>query len=142
MHQQGIALSGSSLHYISLQTSMACHARGAQDFNRRLRQEQDDAYQASLAEDREREAQRAQQREAKAAAERAAQEAAAQARCGVSWAVVPACMHAVHPSEVRHTMPALPFSIESVASGMAQQIDVFAGVTCNGCAIKHHRLRC
>lgn len=52
-----------------------------QDFNRRLRQEQDAAYEASLAEDREREAERAAQREQRAAAERAAADALAQARC-------------------------------------------------------------
>jgi hypothetical protein len=60
---------------------LAC-APCSQDFTRRLRQEQDAAYEASLAEDREREAARAAAREKQAAAERAAADAAAQARCG------------------------------------------------------------
>ena len=56
--------------------------RGAvwQDFNRRLREEQDLAYQQSLAEDQERERQRAAKQEQQAAAERAAADAAAKAK--------------------------------------------------------------
>ncbi|EIE19724.1 UBX-domain-containing protein [Coccomyxa subellipsoidea C-169] len=50
------------------------------DFNRRLREEQDLAYQQSLAEDQERERQRAAKREQQAAAERAAAEAAAKSK--------------------------------------------------------------
>jgi len=53
----------------------------AQDFNRRLREEQDAAFRESLAADREREAAREAQRAAAAAADAAAAEAAAAARC-------------------------------------------------------------
>ena len=52
-----------------------------QDFNRRLREEQDAAFRESLAADREREAAREAQRAAAAAADAAAAEAAAAARC-------------------------------------------------------------
>ncbi|KAK9918295.1 hypothetical protein WJX75_002911 [Coccomyxa subellipsoidea] len=50
------------------------------DFNRRLREEQDLAYQQSLAEDQERERQRTAKREQQAAAERVAAEAAAKSK--------------------------------------------------------------
>ena len=52
-----------------------------QDSTRRLREEQDAAYQQSLRDDQERERQRSAQRTQQEAAERAAAEAAAQARC-------------------------------------------------------------
>lgn len=52
-----------------------------QNFTRRLREEQDAAYQQSLRDDQERERQRSAQRTQQEAAERAAAEAAAQARC-------------------------------------------------------------
>lgn len=55
-----------------------------QDFNRRLREEQDAAYRESLAADREREREREAQRQAAAAAEAAAAEAAAAAQCVVT----------------------------------------------------------
>lgn len=64
----------------------------AQDMTRRLREEQDAAFQESLAADRERERQREAQRAAAAAKEAAAAEAAAAAKCapcrgrsGVGW---------------------------------------------------------
>lgn len=62
-----------------------------QDVNRRLREEQDQAYQQSLKEDQERERQRAAQREKQAAAERAAAEAAAAAKL-VADLLSPACI--------------------------------------------------
>ena len=52
----------------------ACHW---QDYNRRLREEQDAEYQRSLAEDRERERKREEAAQAKLAAQRALEEAAA-----------------------------------------------------------------
>lgn len=58
-----------------------------QEFNRQLREEQDQAYQQSLKEDQERERQRALQREQQAAAQRAAEEAAARAKCAHSFAI-------------------------------------------------------
>ena len=53
----------------------------AQDFNRRLREEQDAAFQQSLAADRERERQREAQRQAAEAAEAAAAQAVAAVKC-------------------------------------------------------------
>ena len=52
-----------------------------QDFTRRLREEQETAYQQSLKEDQERERQRSKQRAQQEAAERAAVEEAAQIKC-------------------------------------------------------------
>ena len=63
------------------------HAEGTQqlqalqDFTRRLREEQETAYQQSLKEDQERERQRSEQRAQQEAAERAAMEEAARTKC-------------------------------------------------------------
>ena len=55
-----------------------------QDFNRRLREEQDAAFQQSLAADRERERQREAHRQAAEAAEAAAAQAVAAVKCVTS----------------------------------------------------------
>ena len=62
-----------------------------QDFNRRLREEQDLAYQQSLAEDQERERQRTAKREQQAAAERVAAEAAAKSKCATAFKFCTTC---------------------------------------------------